>query len=145
MRRNNDKAELDDFMRREVKPYVNRLFAQNVNGDVTFVDYWESYEHADDATIWDGSSLYFCHREKVQQGGLIYDEWVEDPMPLKTDTIYVDCEHDATYRWDGSEMVSIGGGGGGISVVETDQQTYDNMASHDANTLYVITSLTPAS
>ena len=137
------KNELDNFFRNRVRPAINTAVADA--SSVVFVDLWNSYQLADRKTIWYGGQLYWCHKERVEEGGIISDEWVQDFMPLRTDTIYVDKSNDALYRWDGSDMVSMGGGGGGgITVVETDLQTYEGMASHDASTLYVITSLTPA-
>ena len=136
------KNELDNFFRNRVRPAINTAVADA--SSVVFVDLWNSYQLADRKTIWYGGQLYWCHKERVEEGGIISDEWVQDFMPLRTDTIYVDKSNDALYRWDGSEMIPIGGGGGGITVVETDLQTYEGMSSHDSSTLYVITSLTPA-
>lgn len=142
MRRPLYTTDLEDFYRNRVRPSINDAVSDAIN--VVFVDLWNSYQLADRKTIWYGGQLYWCHKERIEEGGIISDEWVQDFIPLRTDILYIDKEHDAQYRWDGSAMVPMGSGGG-ITVVETDLQTYEGMASHDASTLYVITSLTPSS
>ena len=145
MKKNIDGYDLQSFYNQKVKPYVDRKVDQYTPANVVFVDCWNSYQLADKKVIWYGGSLYYCHKERVREGGFVIEQWEQDPIPLNTGCIYVDKEHDALYRWDGSDMVPMAsGGGGGITVVETDLQTYEGMASHDASTLYVITSLTPA-
>lgn len=127
------KNELDNFFRNRVRPAINTAVADA--SSVVFVDLWNTFQFADRKTIWYGGQLYWCHKERVEEGGIISDEWVQDFMPLRTDTIYVDKSNDIAYRWDGSDMIPLHGP---IDIVVTDQATYDGMSSYDPNTLYII-------
>ena len=141
MRKPLTEADLNAFYRNKVTPDLDRVSRDATR--VVGVDLWNTYAVADRKMIWYNSQLYWCHKERIEEGGYISEEYINDYFALRTDTIYIDKSNDALYRWDGSEMIPIGGGGG-ITVVETDLQTYEGMASHDSSTLYVITSLTPA-
>lgn len=88
--------------------WVNTAIEGGVK-ELRFVDYWDSYDTGDKVTIWNGSSLYYCHKERVHEGGLISEEYVRDIIALRTDTLYIDKQHNKPYRWDGSAMQPLGG------------------------------------
>ena len=133
MRKPITEADLNAFYRNKVTPDLDRVSRDATR--VVGVDLWNTYAVADRKMIWYNSQLYWCHKERIEEGGYISEEYINDYFALRTDTIYVDKSNDIAYRWDGGDMIPLHGP---IDIVVTDQATYDGMSSYDPNTLYVI-------
>ena len=133
MRKPLTEADLNAFYRNKVTPDLDRVSRDATR--VVGVDLWNTYAVADRKMIWYNSQLYWCHKERIEEGGYISEEYINDYFALRTDTIYIDKSNDIAYRWDGSDMTPLHGP---IDIVVTDQATYDGMSLYDPNTLYII-------
>ena len=68
--------------------------------ELVFVDKWLPEDLFIGVTVWDGTSL----RRSWWQGVNL----MEEAIPLRTDALYIDKQHNKPYRWSGSEMIPLG-------------------------------------